>query len=349
MSRTSLCEAYADAGANWNVWVVGVRGLGASVCRQVMPAPKTPPITRKGVPALAARQHGVVARRQLREIGVHRDTIDAWLRRGRLHTIHRGVYALGHPWVDGIGMLFAALLACGAHSFLGGRTALAWHGVLAYGGKVCVVRPGRGSARGPAPIEVSRMRSVHPSDFIVTDQGLRVASLARALVDSAGLLTEQQLKKAIKEAEFLRLLDVGSVLAALERTPNRAGAAALRKALGAGEQLPSREEFVLRFLELCERAGLPRPSVDVWMDTGLPTLGQVDLVFRDARVIIELDGARAHLTRARFEEDRRRNSYLTARGWTTLRYTWRRVNRDASAVTRELRQLVPARITDAGD
>lgn len=307
-----------------------------------MPAPNPHTITRKEVPALATRQHGVVARGQLREMGVHRDTIDDWLRRGRLHTIHRGVYALGHSHVDGTGLRFAALLACGARSFLAARTALAWHGVLVYSGAICVIKPGRGAVRGPKALEVSRMRSVHPSDFLVTDEGLRVASLERALVDSAGALTEQQLKKTIKEAEYLRLIDVRAVLAALERTPNRPGAGTLRKALAADERLPTREEFVNRFLELCGRAGLPQPQVDAWMDTGLPTLGQVDIVFRDARVIVELDGAQAHLTRTRFEEDRRRDSYLTTRGWTTLRYTWRRVNHDANAVMRELRKVVPA-------
>ena len=45
---------------------------------------------------LAGRQHGVVARRQLRELGFNDSAIDSRLRRGALLALHRGVYAVGH-------------------------------------------------------------------------------------------------------------------------------------------------------------------------------------------------------------------------------------------------------------
>ena len=46
---------------------------------------------------LAVRQHGVVSRRQLLAIGLGGDAIWHRMRTGRLHAIHPGVYAVGHP------------------------------------------------------------------------------------------------------------------------------------------------------------------------------------------------------------------------------------------------------------
>jgi hypothetical protein len=60
---------------------------------------------------LAARQGGVVSRRQLFGLGLSAAAIDHRVRRGALHLIHRGVYAVGHRLVNARGRNFAALLA----------------------------------------------------------------------------------------------------------------------------------------------------------------------------------------------------------------------------------------------
>src|ERR1044071_4823243 len=67
---------------------------------------------------VATAQEGVIARWQLFDLGVRRGAIDWWLQTGRLHRIHRGVYALGHPVLSLRGRWIAALLACGEGSAL---------------------------------------------------------------------------------------------------------------------------------------------------------------------------------------------------------------------------------------
>jgi predicted transcriptional regulator of viral defense system len=63
-----------------------------------------PPPDRR-VSVLADRQHGVVTRRQLSELGLGKSAIDARIRAGWLHRIHQGVYAVGRPTLTTKGRL----------------------------------------------------------------------------------------------------------------------------------------------------------------------------------------------------------------------------------------------------
>jgi hypothetical protein len=67
---------------------------------------------------LARRQHWVVARRQLLELGFGRDWIAHRIASGRLHPLWRGIYAIGRPNVTQYGQWMAAVLACGPGALL---------------------------------------------------------------------------------------------------------------------------------------------------------------------------------------------------------------------------------------
>jgi hypothetical protein len=75
------------------------------------------------IKAIAARQHGVVARWQLLAAGVTRHQIELRLHNGRLHEIHRGVYLVGHRIPPPLAVEQAALLACGERAVLSHRSA----------------------------------------------------------------------------------------------------------------------------------------------------------------------------------------------------------------------------------
>ena len=94
-----------------------------------------------------------------------------------------------------------------------------------------------------------------------------------------------------------------------------------------------------RFLEVCAAAGLPKPRSAV-------SIGghEVDFLWPDRRVAVEVDGAAVHHTRRAFHEDRRRDRELAVLGFQTLRVTWRDL-REAEALERQLRAVLgdPAR------
>jgi len=95
---------------------------------------------------LAANQHGVVSLEQLRAIGISSHAIAHRVRIGRLHRIHRGVYAVGHARLSNEGRWMAAVLACGYGAALSHRSAAALWGLLPTGMKLQRGGPVRASA-----------------------------------------------------------------------------------------------------------------------------------------------------------------------------------------------------------
>jgi hypothetical protein len=79
--------------------------------------------------AVVRRQHGVIARRQLLEFGLGAEAIKSRIATGRLHPVHRGVYAVGRPGLTREGLWMAAVLACGPGAVLSHGSAAALWGI----------------------------------------------------------------------------------------------------------------------------------------------------------------------------------------------------------------------------
>src|SRR5215470_190525 len=82
------------------------------------------------VAELAATQHRVVSTAQLRVCGLERGAVQRRVKRGWLHEIHPGVYAVGHRDIGRSGFLTAAVLACGPGAVLSHRTAAHHWGLI---------------------------------------------------------------------------------------------------------------------------------------------------------------------------------------------------------------------------
>jgi Transcriptional regulator, AbiEi antitoxin/Protein of unknown function (DUF559) len=276
------------------------------------------------IAALAARQYGVVSLTQLQSAGLTASGVRSRVARGRLHRIHRGVYAVGHTRLDENGCFIAAVLAYGPRALLSHRSAAALWGLHRDGrALIDVTVPGR-SARSRRGVRAHR-GGLRPQDAAV-HEGVPCTSVARTLLDFAAVARPREVERAVSKADVLRLLDLRQVDAA----PGHPGAGVLREALGAEPALTA-GELEERFLAICERAALPRPEVNAELLVAGERL-VVDFLWRDDGLVIETDGYAFHSHRAAFESDRRRDQLLMLTGFQVLRFTWRQLTEEAGRV-----------------
>lgn len=291
------------------------------------------------IAALAGRQHGVVSRRQLLELGLGRRAIGHRIERGRLHAVHRGVYAVGHRVVSPRGAWMAAVLAVGDDAVLSHRSAAALWGIRPFTGTRVDVSADR-RLRSRAGLRLHAVQLA--PDEVTTRDGIHVTTPSRTLLDLAAVVPVHHLERAMNEAERRHLADPLSLDALLHRHPTRAGRAALRRALGRahpGGLTLTRSDLEARFLAFLDARAIPRPATNVPLTVGGVTI-EADCLWRGERLVVELDGYATHATRAAFEGDRARDRRLQAAGWRVVRITWRQLHDEPREVAAQLRALL---------
>lgn len=264
------------------------------------------------VAEIAKRQHGVVSIEQMRECGLSNTAVRERVRAGRVHRMHRGVYAIGHTAPSNERRWMAAVLAMGGMAALSHRSAAELWGLLPPStGSVDVSLPGRGGKRKREGIRIHRPLSLEPSE-IASARDISVTSPARTLADLRSAVSGHEVRRATRQADYLGL-DIGPDVA-FDRT---------------------RSELERRFLWLCRRRHLPMPAVN--MQIGVMT---VDFCWLEKRLVVETDGYRAHRGREAFESDRARELRLKRLGYEVLHFSARQVFDEPAAVTAALRSAL---------
>jgi very-short-patch-repair endonuclease len=282
---------------------------------------------------LAERQHGVVARRQLLALGLSTDEIDGRLQADRLLPLYRSVSAVGHRNRSRESRWMAAVLACGPGAFLSHQSAGAEWGVCRPG-SVVHVTAGRKRRRRSG---IVFHRCEIPPDEVTTKNNIPITTVPRTLFDLAAVLDRRQLERALNEAEVLGLMDELSLPALLERYSRRPGAPDVRAVLdrrSAGRSY-TRSDLEEMFLRFAAEAGLPRPETNAFVE-GF----EVDCVWREQKLVIEVDGWETHRTRAAFERDRRKLRILQAARWRCVPVTFLQLLEDRRDLARDVRRLL---------
>lgn len=259
---------------------------------------------------------------------------------GRLHQVLPGVYSVGTPVRSHRSRALAVALFAAPAGTLGHHTAAAEHGLLPPSGPIHLISPRRFAPRRGIVFHRCRLE---PDERTVRD-GVPVTTVARTIVDLAALGDARATERAIREARFLRVWDSGAVAAFLDRRPRRRGAALLRRLLaeGVADLGRHRSELEVGFTELCREHGISLPESNARVEVGGRTF-EVDCVWRDLRVAIELDGRQAHDTPERFESDRVRDLRLQGVGWRVGRITWAQLEQDPSGTAGHVRALLDRR------
>jgi hypothetical protein len=291
------------------------------------------------VAELAGRRWGVVSRAELVRLGVSRAAVDAWLRRGRLHRLYRGVYAVGHAYIGREGRRLAAVLACGEGAALSHRSAASHWGLLDTQSARVDVTAAR-SRDGVPGIRLHSARSLIAQDTIV-HEGIPTTSIARTLLDLAATVRSDRLERALAQAERLRLYDHTTIADVLGRANGHRGRTALTRATAQEPKL-TRSELEAIFLELVRQAGLSEPEANLSLTAPDHPRLDPDFYWPTYRLVVETDGWETHRTRAAFRSDRRRDAALVASGWRVLRFTYDDVVQEGPTVVRRLLGAVGA-------
>ena len=280
--------------------------------------------------ALARRQHGVVTRAQLLDLGLTRHAIDHGVARARLHPVCAGVYALGRPELGRHGRWMAAVLACGPNAVLSHASAAALWAIGAHDRPESEVSvPVPGTRRRPG-IVVHRRRTLRPDD-VTYRLDIPVTTPVLTLIDLAARLPSNHLEAAINDADKRDLIDPEALRAAVESRRQTPGAAKLRRTLDRRTFTLTDSQLERRFLALVRRAGLPKP------ETGTRLNGfRVDFHWPELGLVVETDGLRYHRTPAQQARDRLRDQAHAAAGLTALRFTHAQVAFEPAQVTATL-------------
>lgn len=271
---------------------------------------------------LAAEQNGVVSARQLQQCGLNSSAITVRARRGQLHRVHRGVYAVGSGALSLRGTCTAAVLACGQDAVLARYAAAGWHAMLPWAPRSIDVISQRSCGRAVAGVRAHRTRSLDRRDVWRRDNIL-ITSPARTVLDLAAELTPNALRRMVRQAFAEGIVSVRQLTEILDRSGRHRGACRLR-ALLAGGYVPTRSELEDRALDLLAAARIDRPEVNPQLMLDERKI-RPDLLWRDRQVIVELDGAAWHedpLTRA---DDADKQAILEAVGYRVLRVRWRQL------------------------
>jgi very-short-patch-repair endonuclease len=276
---------------------------------------------------LSARQHGVVARKQMRFLGMTEDMIDHAVAAGRLHRVFRNAYALGRSPTNEHSRLMAAVLACGKGAVVSHRSAGGLLGLLDRGPAVIDVIAPPSRSRAIDGIYLHRVRPPRLEETGTFD-GIPCTSPARTLVDLAGVVGERSLRSAFERAAARRrrMLDIPAIERSVD--PRRRGMKVLLRLIdewrGAAPLLTGRgrlkSPLEAKVLPLVIGRDLPSPLFNAPVAIANGRI-EVDFLWPDHCFVLEADSRDFHGTALAFERDRWRDRELMRAGYSTLRVT----------------------------
>jgi very-short-patch-repair endonuclease len=288
---------------------------------------------------LVRRQHGVITRGQLLELGLTRHAIEHRVEAGRLHLIHRGVYVVGRPELDVYGRCMAAVLACGPRALVSHEKAAELWGIRPSRERPIEISVPLTVQRSLTGVRLHRRRLLGDQDRAIKSR-IPLTSPVRTIVDLAGRLGERQLEAVINEATILDLLTPEDLRRQLDWIHHQRGVPMVRRLLDRRVFRLTDSELERRFLRLAATMGLPLP------ETGARLNGyRVDFFWPELGLVVETDGLRYHRTPAQQARDRRRDQVHAAAGLTTLRFTHHQVRYEPADV-RETLELVVGRLAE---
>lgn len=234
-------------------------------------------------------------------------TISHALARGDLVRVHAGVYAVKYRRVEPIARAMAAVLACGEGAVLSHDSAAALWGLRRWPPIAEVTAPGYRRRPG---IHTHRTRTL-----TLTRHDIRIelyvptTSAARTISDIAPRLSDKQLTRATEDARragHVKPTDLSRLLVRCPRLQD----------LIDPQQNPTRAGLEDTLVPWLSKHGLPIPKLNTKVNGY-----EVDALYENEKVIVELDSWKYHKDHAQFLSDRERDAHHLSYGYPTVRIT----------------------------
>ncbi len=295
--------------------------------------------------ALAAKQFGIVSLAQLLALGFTYQQVHGLVRRGHLHRLLRGVFAVGHRNIGRWGWLMAAHLSGGADSFLSHRTAAAARGLREINTNRIEITVPRVRTQSRGRLVIHRTsKPPHPED-ITTKNGIRISSLPRMFIELAPTETPAELERLITASVRKQLLNIDAVERALHRHAGRPGVGIVAAAFRRYRPGPDRKSGLERAFDrgLATAPDIPPPQRNVVVHGW-----EMDNYWAQYGLDVELDGRPYHVAVRDMEQDRYRDVKLLTKGIETLRFSDFRIEYDMRGCLDDIRAVIRLRHRLAG-
>lgn len=301
---------------------------------------------KKKLAEVAARQLGIVASVQCRELGFSTKCVFRRVETGTWLRLHRGVYKVSCVPPNVEEREVAALLAAGAGAALSHHSAARHLGLDVPA--LDLVQLTIPESRAVQPLERVRVfRSTSLEQEDVRRVGpFKFTRVGRTILDLSAVLSPVELRVALDSGLRQRSANLKWIRRAVANFGKRhIGVPVLRALLDRYDEGQEATDSALesRFLALMSRFS-PKPVLhyEVFEDGLCPM--EVDFAWPRARLCVELDGYRYHASLDSFDNDRARDAMLAAGGWTVMRFTWRQVKHQPEWVLRSLRSTLERRL-----
>ncbi len=258
----------------------------------------------------------LVTTAQLAQCGLGKDAVGYRVHSSRFQPVFHGVYFVGCGELPPLALELAALLACGKNSFISHHSAAFVWGLrkmpptqveVSVVGRCCASREG---------IRVHRIKAIH-GDEPRRHEGLWLSSPARAVLEVAAVATMDELADVVDRGVAGRVFTPRELEAVLARNRGRRGAARLAEILCDESAMTiTRSRAEKAFLKLIRDARLPAPQVNQRLGRYEP-----DFMWREQRLIVELDSYQFHAGPAGFQNDREKDLVYRDAGFDVLRPT----------------------------
>ena len=294
--------------------------------------------------SVAAGQHGLITRRDARDLGATDHEIRWRLNVGRMEEPHPGVYYLNCTPATTRTRILSAVMAAGPDAVASHRTAGLLHGFDGiFGNPIDVTVP---YSESPEPEGVILHRTRRPLDPVIVDM-IPVTSVERTVLDLARIFGDRSIERVTASALRKKVTTPERLDAFIGLRGGRGvgGTRRLRRVLGlvADDMSGSVAEVDMRRLLL--EAPIPSPIQQLQIRLPNGSHAYPDFAWPDRMRLAEVDGLDAHASPEQLTHDLDRQNQLMELGWEVRRFPAQMVRRDPLRVVTEITRFVMAPIS----